>query len=97
MVIMIVIFFWFTTRGQKKKEKQHKEFISALKVGDKVVTLGGIFGTVVKVHDKKNVVDLSLDKKKQIIISILKNYVNPIDPQVTGEAQKTEDKKEENK
>lgn len=38
---------------QRKKEKQRKEMINAVKVGDKVVTIGGIFGTITAVKEDR--------------------------------------------
>ncbi|MEM7022482.1 MAG: preprotein translocase subunit YajC [Pseudomonadota bacterium] len=51
LVLIFVVFYFLLIRPQQKKMKAHRELISALKRGDKVLTSGGIIGTVVKVED----------------------------------------------
>ena len=51
LAIIIVLFYIMLIRPQRKKEKETKEMINALKVGDKVVTIGGICGKVSKIKD----------------------------------------------
>jgi len=49
---MFVIMYFFMIRPQQKKQKDQQAYIDALKAGDKVVTIGGLHGTVVSVRDK---------------------------------------------
>jgi len=51
LILMFVIFYFLLIRPQQKKAKAHREMISAVKKGDKVITSGGIHGTIVKVDD----------------------------------------------
>lgn len=53
MVPIFAIMYFLMIRPQQKKQKEHEEMISHIKVGDKVMTNGGIFGTVYKVTDKR--------------------------------------------
>ncbi len=46
---LLVIFYFFAIRPQRKKEKEIKEMRGSLKVGDDVVTIGGIYGKIVSV------------------------------------------------
>ena len=46
MVVMIVVFYFMLIRPQKKKDKAVKDMLNALKVSDRVCTIGGIYGTV---------------------------------------------------
>jgi len=49
-LILIFVVFWFLLiRPQQKKMKQHREMIAAIRRGDRILTSGGIFGTVTKV------------------------------------------------
>ncbi|MDY0236675.1 MAG: preprotein translocase subunit YajC [Gudongella sp.] len=48
---LLVIFYFFAIRPQRKKEKDIKEMRSSLKVGDEVVTIGGIYGKIVVVKE----------------------------------------------
>ena len=51
-IIMILFMYFILIRPQKKKEKALREKISQMKVGDKVVTIGGIAGKVSKIKDE---------------------------------------------
>ena len=51
IVAMFAIMYFILIRPQKKKEKQTKEMIAALGVGDVITTIGGIMGKVVKIKD----------------------------------------------
>lgn len=51
LVIMFAIMYFILIRPQKKKEKQTREMIAALGVGDVVTTIGGIMGKITKVKD----------------------------------------------
>ena len=49
--LVLAIFYFVILLPMKKKQKKIQEFLSALKVGDKVVTSGGIFGSITKVGE----------------------------------------------
>jgi preprotein translocase subunit YajC len=51
MGLIIVVFYFFMIRPQQKKAKDQKAFISELKVGDKVVTIGGAHGRIAEMED----------------------------------------------
>src|SRR5690349_6468725 len=51
MGLMIVVFYFFLIRPQQKKAKDQKKFVEALKVGDKVVTIGGAHGKIAEIDD----------------------------------------------
>ena len=55
LILIFVIFYFFLIRPQQKKVKQHKSMVEALKRGDKVITSGGIVGTVERVIDNEKV------------------------------------------
>ena len=52
VVMMIAIFYFFLIRPQSKRQKETEKMLAALKKGDKVVTIGGIHGTVTSVKEK---------------------------------------------
>jgi preprotein translocase subunit YajC len=52
LVIMFAIFYFLLIRPQQKRAKQHRELIETLKVGDQVVTAGGIHGKVAAVQEQ---------------------------------------------
>src|SRR3546814_4912449 len=49
IILIFVVFYFLLIRPQQKKAKQHREMVSALRRGDKVVTAGGMIGTVTKI------------------------------------------------
>lgn len=53
LVLMFAIFYFLLIRPQQKRNKQRNEMMQALKAGDKVVTIGGIHGTIVEINDDK--------------------------------------------
>jgi len=54
---IMVIFYFFMIRPQQKKQKDQKTFVDSLKVGDKVVTMGGLHGKIAAMEDKLIVIE----------------------------------------
>ena len=52
MVFMVVIFYFLLIRPQQKKAKEHKALLDNLKRGDRIITSGGIIGTIVNIDDQ---------------------------------------------
>jgi len=70
LILIFIIFYFFLIRPQQKKVKEHKLMVENLKRGDKVVTSGGIIGTIERVIDNEKVeVSLSDNVKVEIIRS----------------------------
>ena len=55
MVLIVVVFWLFLIRPQRKKDKKIKEMLAALKVGDRVCTIGGIYGTITNIRDENTI------------------------------------------
>jgi len=51
LLLLVAIFYFFLFRPQQKKQKETREMIANIKEGDNVMTLGGMYGSVVKVKD----------------------------------------------
>lgn len=76
LIMMIAIFaiMWlFMIRPQQKKQKKIREFQNALKEGDKVVTGGGVYGTVKRVNAQENTIDIEV--ARGVVITVAKGYV----------------------
>ena len=71
MIIMMVALFMI--RPQQKKQKEIRKFQNALKEGDKIITNGGIYGTVRRVDLAANIVEVEI--ARGTVISVDKNYV----------------------
>ncbi len=67
MLILIVVVMWFfMIRPQRKQQKELQNFRDSLKKGDKVVTIGGIYGTVVEIKDKTVLIEVDSNVKLRV-------------------------------
>ena len=62
MVLMVAIFYFILIRPENKRKKEAQKMREAVKVGDRVITIGGIVGTVVSVKDERFVMETSADQ-----------------------------------
>ena len=70
LILIFVIFYFFLIRPQQKKVKEHKKMVESLKRGDKVITSGGITGTVERIIDNEKIeVEISDNVKVEIVRS----------------------------
>ena len=70
LILIFVIFYFFLIRPQQKKVKEHKIMVANIKRGDKVVTSGGIVGTVERVMENdKAEIEISEGVKVEIVKS----------------------------
>lgn len=67
LIIMFAIFYFLLIRPQQKKAKQHKELLGALKKGDRVVSSGGLHGTVTGLTE--DVVTMEIAPKVRVKVS----------------------------
>ena len=63
-ILMFLVFYFFMIRPQQKRAKQEKEFESALKVGDKIITKSGIHGKIAELADTTIVIETMSGKLK---------------------------------
>ncbi|MDO4735987.1 MAG: preprotein translocase subunit YajC [Bacteroidia bacterium] len=66
MVAIFAVMYFFMIRPQQKKQKEIEQFRNSLKKGDKVVTIGGIYGTVVEIKEKYILVEVDSNVKLRI-------------------------------
>lgn len=79
-LIAIVVIFWFLLiRPQMKRNKQHRELVSSLAVGDEVITAGGILGKVTRVDDNF----LSVQVAEDTVIRLQRHSVAHVVPKGT--------------
>ena len=70
LILIFVIFYFFLIRPQQKKVKEHKAMVEGLKRGDKVITSGGITGTVERLIDNDKIeVEIADNVKVEIVKS----------------------------
>ena len=68
LILIFVIFYFFLIRPQQKKVKDHKLMVDNLKRGDKVITSGGIVGTIERIIDGEKVEVLISDNVKVEVV-----------------------------
>ena len=67
MVLIFVVFWFMLIRPQRKKDKQVKEMLNNLKAGDRVCTIGGIYGTIVGIKDDTVTLSVGRDNLSMVI------------------------------
>ncbi len=73
MIAIFAIMYFFMIRPQQKKQKEIKNFQNSLKEGDKIITAGGMYGTVRRVILEQNA--LEVEVAKGVTITVDRNYV----------------------
>lgn len=68
LILIFVVFYFLLIRPQQKKVKEHKEMISKIKRGDKILTAGGIYCKVSRVIDE-NQVEVEISNGVKVLIS----------------------------
>ena len=68
MILIFVVFWFFLIRPQRKKDKEAQQMLKNLKVGDRICTLGGIYGTITRIKDDVLTVEVG-DAKTQMVLA----------------------------
>lgn len=76
LVALVVVMYFVMIRPSKKQEKEQKNMLSNLQVGDEITTIGGIIGRVVSIKEETLVLETSHDRTH---IRILKSAVSRVD------------------
>ena len=74
--LIIVIFYFLIIRPQKKRDKETKEMLASVKKGDKIVSIGGIHGTVVVVKETSIVVKVDDNTRLEFSRSAISTILN---------------------
>ena len=82
LILIFVIFYFFLIRPQQKKVKEHKKMVESLKRGDKVITSGGIVGSIERIIDDDKVeVSISDDVKVEVVRATgIQSLLNTTEP-----------------
>lgn len=92
LILMFVIFYFLLIRPQQKKAKEHQNMINNLKKGERIITSGGIHGTITSLGDTT----ISLEIAENVKIKINRGNVATVNhkssaPQKTKEKEKTKE------
>ena len=63
-VVLIVVFYFFLIRPQRKRDKQERDMRNSIEIGDEISTIGGFIGRVVSIKDDVLVIESSSDRTK---------------------------------
>jgi len=87
LVLIFVVFYFLLIRPQQTKQKEHRKMLDALRRGDRIVTGGGIIGTVARVDSAEEVtVDIAEGVRVRVLRSTITSVLAKPDPTAAREA-----------
>ncbi len=89
LVLIFVVFYFFMIRPQQKKQKDREKVLDSLKRGDKIVTIGGVHGTVAGIDTEKKTVLVQVSDTTKITFD--RTAIANIDKQDSGDKLTTKE------
>ncbi|NBB83790.1 MAG: preprotein translocase subunit YajC [Alphaproteobacteria bacterium] len=80
LILIFVVFYFLLIRPQQKRMKEHREMLSNLRRGDRVVTGGGIIGQIVKVGDDELTVEIGEGMRVKVLRSTVSSVLSKPEP-----------------
>ena len=78
LALIFVVMWFFMIRPQRKQQKELQNFRDSLKKGDKVVTIGGIYGTVVEIKEESVLIEVDSNVKIRVSKqALMKDFSDP--------------------
>jgi preprotein translocase subunit YajC len=74
LILLFAVFYFLLIRPQQKRTKTHKQFIENLKKGDRVVTSGGMYGTITGVTDDSVTIEVAEKVRVKVLKSAIADY-----------------------
>lgn len=87
LIIIFVIFYFFLIRPQQKKAKEHQQLLNAIKKDDRILTAGGLYGTVVAVRGDILEVKIADNVKVQVARSAVSTVVQSEVPAIPSDTK----------
>lgn len=84
IIVLFAILYFLMIRPQQQRHKKHQEMIKNLNVDDKVITLGGMYGTIVKIKDNSLVIRVA----DNVRVEFLKTAISQVVGKEQGEKSK---------
>lgn len=93
-VLIIAVFYFFLIMPERKKQKNMRNMISSVKAGDKIITRGGIYGTIVSITEDAMVIatgpdSVKMELSKMSIASVIETKQDTEVNEVAGDALET--------
>jgi len=85
MVAIAFVFWFLMIRPMRKQEQERQSLLASMKKNDKVVTSGGLYGTVISIKDKEDEVTLKVDESSNVRVRVTKGSIVRI---LSGEESK---------
>jgi preprotein translocase subunit YajC len=76
LILVFIVMWFFMIRPQQKKQKAHQAMVRAAKRGDKIVTSGGLLGTITKANETDN--DVEVEIAKDVKIRVMRHAIADI-------------------
>ena len=96
LILIFVVFYFLMIRPQQKKQKSHREMIGALRRGDRIVTNGGLIGSISRVaNDNELIVEVASGVKVRVLRSMIAEILSKPQPVRRRAKQEAEDEVED--
>jgi len=96
LILIFVVFYFLMIRPQQKKQKSHREMIAALRRGDRIVTNGGLIGSISRVaNDNELIVEVASGVKVRVLRSMIADLLSKPQPVRRRAKQDAEDEIED--
>lgn len=76
-ILMGGIFYFMLWRPQKKEQQKRQNMLESLKKGDKIITIGGMYGTITNISEKKVTVEVAENVEINFVRSAISGFQNP--------------------
>lgn len=76
IVGLFAILYFLMIRPQQQRQKKHQEMISSIKTNDKVITIGGIYGTIEKIKDNSIILEVADNVRMEFLKTAISQVVN---------------------
>lgn len=91
LLLIVAVFYFLLIRPQQQQAKKRAQMLTSLKAGDKIVTIGGICGTISRITDDKIYIEIS----DGIVIEMLRNSISSVETEEDLQDPFAEDEEEE--
>ena len=92
LILIFAVFYFLLIRPQQKKVKEHNALLEAIRRGDRIITGGGIVGTVARVNDNELLVDISENVRVTVMRVTVADVLSKTEP-VANDMPKTNEEK----
>lgn len=92
LILIFVVFYFLMIRPQQKKQKEHREMLGALRRGDRIVTNGGLIGSITRIaNDNELILEVANGVKVRVLRSMVADLLSKPQPARRRGKQEAED------